>query len=308
MQDFLAFSQGPLIDLFVDGTLTLKELIVGGNAIDFTHLFIYKELENETDREILANLGNKDQREAFSRRVQDSNRSTYSSATVKRLARENADLLKELTRIFDSRFNPESVHISTEELEREWVEWERRIATRFMDCPIAYDIFRFMFKYITCCMKTNTYCKSKRSFSFRFTSDILDPLVFDSHVHGIFFVNGHYSLGTHMRAGDIARGGLRLLRVNKSNHSRELDGAVLLNYALGPKAQRLKHKDICESGSKGVVVPNPAYAHCSKDSLLDYTEGILDLMLLDERSVVDYLGSGEMIFFGQSGATSIGAR
>ncbi len=304
LQNFLAFSQGPLIDLFINGTLTLDELIVSGNAIDFTHLFIYKELENATDREILANLVNKDQRESFARRIQDSNRSTYSTTTVKRLARSNPDLLKELARIFDSRFNPESTHISAEELEREWLEWDRKITARFMDCPIGYDIFRFMFKYVSCCLKTNTYCKEKRSFSFRFTSEILDPLVFDSHVHGIFFVNGHYASGTHMRAGDIARGGLRLLRVNHSNYSRELDGAVLLNYALGPKAQRLKHKDICESGSKGVVVPYPIYARCSKDALLDYTEGILDLMLLEGNSIVDYLGSTEMIFFGPDEGTA----
>ena len=46
-------------------------------------------------------------------------------------------------------------------------------------------------------------------------------------------------------------------RIARSNYETELDNAVLLNYALGPKAQRLKHKDICESGSKGVVIPLP---------------------------------------------------
>jgi glutamate dehydrogenase len=83
----------------------------------------------------------------------------------------------------------------------------------------------------------------------------------------------------------------------------ELENAVLLNYALGPRAQRLKHKDICESGSKGVVVPHAIYAGYSSQALFDYTEGIMDLMLPDE-SVVDYYGKQEMIFFGPDEGTA----
>lgn len=305
LRNFLALAQGQLITLFLNDELSLQELVIARNAVDFTHLFIYKELENATDREILDSLVNKDQREAFARRVQDSNRSIYSSIIVKQAAMANPDLLKEIARIFDARFNPTlSTRLSDEELEKEWSNWEKKIASRFMDHAISYDIFRFMFKFISCCLRTNIYCKQKRSFSFRFSNNILDPLVFDSYVYGIFFVNGHYSSGVHMRAGDISRGGLRLLRINHSNYSRELDGTVLLNYALGPKAQRIKHKDICESGSKGVVVPYPAYARCSKDALFDYTEGILDLMLLDENCTVDYLEKPEMIFFGPDEGTA----
>ena len=87
-----------------------------------------------------------------------------------------------------------------------------------------------------------------------------------------------------------------MIRVTPSNYQSELDKAVLLNFALGPKAQRLKHKDICESGSKGVVVPRPIYANNSMDALYDYTDGIMDLMLPDE-SIIDYYGKTEMIFF-----------
>jgi glutamate dehydrogenase len=127
--------------------------------------------------------------------------------------------------------------------------------------------------------------------------------VFKQFVYGLFFVNGHYSTGTHLRADDIARGGLRLIRVTPANHAMELDNAVLLNYALGPKAQRLKHKDICESGSKGVVVPHPTYAHYSMDALFDYTEGIMDLMLADPQ-IKDYYGRPEMVFFGPDEGTA----
>ena len=94
-----------------------------------------------------------------------------------------------------------------------------------------------------------------------------------------------------------------MIRVSRANYDAELDNAVLLNYALGPKAQRLKHKDICESGSKGVVVPHPEFARNSMAALFDYTEGIMDLMLLDD-SIVDYYGEQELIFFGPDEGTA----
>lgn len=92
-----------------------------------------------------------------------------------------------------------------------------------------------MFKIITCTLKTNFYKPEKRSFAFRFDNSILDPLVFSSFVFGVFFVNGHYSCGTHLRAADIARGGLRLIRVSRSNYDSELDNAVQKSMPWVPK-------------------------------------------------------------------------
>jgi glutamate dehydrogenase len=96
---------------------------------------------------------------------------------------------------------------------------------------------------------------------------------------------------------------LRLIRVSPANHPTEIDKALLLNYALGPKAQRLKHKDICESGSKEVIVPHAVYAKHAMDALYDYTEGIIDLMI-DDQCIIDYYGNPEMIFFGPDEGTA----
>ena len=188
-------------------------------------------------------------------------------------------------------------------MDKKYREFDKTISQRFMDNWLYCDIFRFMFKLVSCLLKTNFYKTEKRAFAFRFDNAVLDPLVFDQFVYGVFFVNGHYSCGTHLRAADIARGGLRLIRVSPSNYPTELDNALLLNYALGPKAQRLKHKDICESGSKGVVVPHAIYATQGMDALYDYTEGIMDLVLGDEK-IVDYYGRPEMIFFGPDEGTA----
>jgi len=307
LRSYLSFSVSDIEDLYLQDQISFQEMLFAGNAIDFTHLFIFKESENLTDRDIIESLASKDQREAFAKRIQSSNKSTYGAPVIMETASKNPDLIKFLHTIFEQRFAPEKTtgikRISSEDLEKKWLEFEKIIAGRFLDFPLGYEIFRFMFKIITCTLKTNFYKPEKRSFSFRFDNSILDPLVFSRFVFGIFFVNGHYSCGTHLRAADIARGGLRLIRVSRSNYDSELDNAVLLNYALGPKAQRLKHKDICESGSKGVVVPLPQYATLRKEALNDYTEGIMDLMLPDS-SVVDYYGKPEMVFFGPDEGTA----
>lgn len=304
LRSFLAFSVNRATALYVHGELTFSEMLFAGNAIDFAHMFIFKESDNATDREILGSLSNKDHQDAFAKRLQSSNKSIYGAALIADIAGKNSDLFKFLFEIFEKKYNPKSlIKITPEQVQERWQAFDKIIASRFLDCSLGYDIFKFMFKIVTATLKTNFYKDEKRSFSFRFDSSVLDPLVFSQDVYGVFYVNGHYACGTHLRAADIARGGLRMLRVNRANHETELDNAVLLNYALGPKAQRLKHKDICESGSKGVVVPHPQYASYSRAALSDYTEGMMDLMLLD-GSIIDYYQKPELLFFGPDEGTA----
>ncbi len=301
---YLAFNVNRITNLYTDGKLTFKEMLFGGNAVEFTHMFIFEERDNATDREILKNLTSQDHKDAFAGRVHSSNKSTYVYKAILEAVTENPELLKFLYDLFDRRFNPAVKNrITGTELAEKFTEFNKLLSSRFMDNWLHGDIFRFMFKLITGTLKTNFYKPEKRAFAFRFDNAILDPLIFDKFVFGIFFVNGHYACGTHLRAADIARGGLRLIRVSPTNYPAELDNAVLLNYALGPKAQRLKHKDICESGSKGVVVPHVIYAGHGMDALYDYAEGICDLVLGDD-SIVDYYGQPEMVFFGPDEGTA----
>ena len=301
---YLSFAVSPVTDLYVAGKLTFSEMLFAGNAVDFAHMFIFKERDNATDREILGSLATKDHREAFAGRIHGANKSTYVSKVILETAVENPDLIKFLYDLFERRFKPGVRNrITPEVLDQKFAAFDKIIASRFMDAWRSYDVFKFMFRLVSCTLKTNFYKPEKRSFAFRFDNRILDPLVFDQFVFGVFYVNGHYACGTHLRAGDIARGGLRLIRVSPTNYPIEIDNAVLLNYALGPKAQRLKHKDICESGSKGVVVPHAIYARHAMDALYDYTEGIIDLMLGDEAIVDDY-GRPEMVFFGPDEGTA----
>ena len=304
LRAYLSFAVSPVTELYVSGQLSFREMLFAGNAVDFTHMFIFKERNTKADMDLLKSLDSANHKEAFASRVQESNKFTYVHRTIQETAKAHPDLLRYLFDLFERRFNPATpMDLTDDEIQRKEAEFIKMLEIRFMDYPIGFDIFKYMFKFIPAVLKTNFYKTEKRSFSFRMDNRILDPLVFKQFVYGIFYVNGHYACGTHLRADDIARGGLRMLRVTPTNHSMELDNAVLLNYALGPRAQRLKHKDICESGSKGVVVPHALYAAYSMDALYDYTEGIMDLMLPD-NTVVDHYGKPEMIFFGPDEGTA----
>lgn len=302
--NFLSCGVNSTKDLYLSGELTFNQMLFAGNAVDFTNMFIYKESENITDREIMESLSSRDHKEAFANRLHDSNKSTYLYKTILETVQNHPDLIRFLYELFEKKFSPKSSEkLNDEILEEKYAQFDKLISGRFIDHRIGYDIFNFMFKIVSCTLKTNFYKPEKRSFEFRFDDRILDPLVYSGHVYGLFYINGHYACGTHLRADDIARGGLRMIRVSETNHMAELENAVLLNYALVPRAQRLKHKDICESGSKGVVVPHAIYAGYSSQALFDYTEGIMDLMLPD-KSVIDYYGKPEMIFFGPDEGTA----
>ena len=303
---FLSLSVNGITELYAQRHLSFNEMLFAVNAVDFTHMFIFQERKNGTDREILQRLDSQDYREAFASRIHKSNKSTYSFKIIIETVSANPDLIKTLYGIFADRFDPSRRNRMTDkQIEKEFQAFRNTVASRFIDFRLGFDIFLFMFKFASNTLKTNFYKPQKRSFSFRLDNRILDPLVFDQFVYGIFFINGHYARGTHLRAEDISRGGVRMIRTTHKNHTAELDNAVLLNFALGPKAQRLKHKDICESGAKGVVVPHPLYAKgYGLDALFDFTEGIMDLML-ETDGIIDYCEKPEMLFFGpDEGAAS----
>lgn len=302
LKAFLALGENPFAESFLRGDLTFTEMVFAVNLAFFIHQFIYRDLE--TDRQIMDSLQSQELREALSKRITDANHSEYTRRLIHETLSQNHERIKGLFVLFERKFNPAlAPALDAPELQERLRHYERSITIQFAEDVTGLEIMRFATAIITDTLKTNFYRQDKRSFAYRVDSAVLDPVVFPSRVHGVFFVLGHYALGTHMRAEEIARGGLRLLRVTPANYENELDAANLLNYALGPQAQRLKHKDIAESGAKGVIVPAPEHARDVLEAIYDYADGIMDLIQPD-ASVVDYLGVPEMIFFGPDEGTA----
>ncbi|NPV49217.1 MAG: NADP-specific glutamate dehydrogenase GdhA [Armatimonadetes bacterium] len=298
----LALGSSELDGMYVAGQVSFEEYVFATLAAAFVHNFIHKGLA--TDLDIMAGLQRKDLRDALAKRVFFSNRAEYTREWVYSTIRRAPELIRWLYRLFDRKFNPRHKRrLSATALERELRAFRQQAAITFVDDTTGHDIFAYMTQIVSRARKTNFYITRKRSFALRLDREILDPLVFQGPVHGIFFVSGFYATATHMRAADVARGGLRLIRVTPTNYEDVLDEMPLLNYALGPVAQRLKHKDIAESGAKGVIVPRPEFAPDGLNAVYDLTEGIMDLMQ-PSPDVVDYLGQPEMIFFGPDEGTA----
>ncbi|MCE5241133.1 NAD-glutamate dehydrogenase [bacterium] len=298
----LSTHSGELDPMYVTGQLNFEEYIFATVAWAFVHSFIHKDLQIDLD--IMHGLARKELRDAFARRVFDSSRSEYTRRWILDTVSSSPDLVKWLYRLFDQKFNPaRKTHPSAARLERETAEFRRQAAIAFVDNRTGYDIFSFMTRIVTHVQKTNFYKVQKRSHALRLDASLLDPLVFHGPLYGIFFVLGFYATATHMRAEDVARGGVRLIRVTAGNYDDELDRMPLLNYALGPVAQRLKHKDIAESGAKGVVVPHQEFAREGLRAVLDLSEGVMDLTQPCPE-VVDYLGRPERLYFGPDEGTA----
>ena len=297
IQDFLAFNVGPVTKLYVKKKLTYKEMLFAGNAIDFARIFIFSENKAQSDRAIMSRLDDEACEEAFADRIHKAARTAFDARTIEAETTARPGLLKALYELFAHRFDPALVSLRSADDPTEQLEtFHRMCRTRLTEYPTALQIFRFMAKLVTNCQKTNFYTPGKRAYSFRLDNGILDPLVYNRPVYGIFFINGHYAAGIHMRSADIARGGLRLVTSGQAAHEMQMENAALLSFILGPRDRRLKHKDICEDGAAGVIALHPVYGEYPRDAVLDFTESILDLTLPNEN-VMDYYGRPEILFF-----------
>jgi glutamate dehydrogenase len=302
LRALLALGENPFAESFLAGRLTFTEMVFAVNLAFFIHQFIHRDLG--TDRQIMDSLTSPDLRQALAKRITDANHSEYTRRLIHETLVQNPQRLRELFRQFGRKFDPaRAAGYAEAELAECLRHYERSVAIQFADDETGLAILRFATRIVTHTLKTNFYRPDKRAFAYRVESRVLDPVVFPVPVHGLFFVLGHHALGTHMRAADTARGGLRLLRVTAANYENELDAANLLNYALGPQAQRLKHKDIAESGAKGVIVPAPDHARDALEAIRDYSEGLMDV-LQPHPAIVDYLGKPEMLFFGPDEGTA----
>ena len=297
IQDFLAFDVGPVTKLYVEGKLTYKEMLFAGNAIDFARIFIFSESKAQSDSAIMSRLDDRACEEAFAARIHEAARAAFDIRTIEAAVTAHPGLLKALYELFALRFDPTTASLrSIADFTKQLETFHQMCRSRLTEHPTALQVFRFMAKLVSNCQKTNFYTPGKRAYSFRLDSGILDPLVYNRPVYGIFFINGHYAAGIHMRSADIARGGLRLVTGGAAAHERQIENAALLSFILGPRDRRLKHKDICEDGAAGVIVLHSIYCEYSRDAVLDFIEGILDISLPNEH-VMDYYGRPEILFF-----------
>ena len=117
--------------------------------------------------------------------------------------------------------------------------------------------------FITHTLKTNFYRLNYTALSFRLDPAYLDQIPFDRArkfpelPYAVFFMQGMYFFGFHIRFKDLARGGLRTIypsHIEQMNAERNHVFTECYNLAW---TQHKKNKDIPEGGAKGVIFLHP---------------------------------------------------
>lgn len=112
-------------------------------------------------------------------------------------------------------------------------------------------------------LKTNFYRLNYTALSFRLDPAYLDHIPFDRTKkfpelpYAVFFIQGMYFFGFHIRFKDLARGGLRTIYptyLEQMNAERNSVFTECYNLAW---TQHKKNKDIPEGGAKGVIFLHP---------------------------------------------------
>jgi len=102
--------------------------------------------------------------------------------------------------------------------------------------------------------------------------------------------------GFHVRFRDISRGGIRMILSTKDNYEKNKTTQFKENYGLA-YTQKLKNKDITESGSKGTVLIRQGKNHQGNYCFMQYMDTLLDLML-ERKGVKSLYTEPEYLFFG----------
>lgn len=112
-------------------------------------------------------------------------------------------------------------------------------------------------------LKTNFYCMNITSLSFRLDPQYLNHIPFERSKkfpelpYAIFFIKGMHFFGFHIRFKDLARGGLRTVFLEQSEHIEHERNAIFTECYNLALTQHMKNKDIPEGGSKGIIFLKP---------------------------------------------------
>lgn len=112
-------------------------------------------------------------------------------------------------------------------------------------------------------LKTNFYQNNKTALSYRLDPKYLDHIPFDRSKkfpilpYAVFFIKGMHFFGFHIRFKDLARGGLRTVFPELSEHIEQERNNIFTECYHLALTQHMKNKDIPEGGAKGIIFLKP---------------------------------------------------
>lgn len=160
-------------------------------------------------------------------------------------------------------------------------------------------ILRTMQKFNYSMTSTNLWADQKAAVAYR-----IDPSSFIGEhrvpetPYAIYMVLGYDFTGFHVRFRDISRGGVRVILSNDENYVHNRQTQFQENYNLA-FTQKLKNKDIPESGSKGTVLMKQGKNEKANLAFSQYVDSIMDICLKapgvpdSDKEEVIFLGPDE---------------
>eukprot|EP00656_Telonema_subtile_P041810 TRINITY_DN4710_c0_g1_i6.p1 TRINITY_DN4710_c0_g1~~TRINITY_DN4710_c0_g1_i6.p1 ORF type:complete len:1094 (-),score=379.49 TRINITY_DN4710_c0_g1_i6:345-3626(-) len=120
----------------------------------------------------------------------------------------------------------------------------------------------------------------------------------------VYMMLGYDFTGFHIRFRDISRGGVRLIQSTKETYHNNRRTQFQENYNLA-YTQKLKNKDIPESGSKGTILMKPDRGYKSDLAMMQYVDTMMDIVMKEsDDSIKDRYGKEEYIFLGPDEGTA----
>ena len=174
----------------------------------------------------------------------------YSNTYVSQVLNKYANVAAELFAVFDAMFNPAN-GLSTGERDAETARIGARIASELDSIPLLDDdrILRDLLALINATLRTNFYLHNDKgapeTIAFKLRSRDIEWLPEPKPFAEIFVHSPRFE-GIHLRAGPIARGGLRW-----SDRQQDFRTEILSLV----KAQQVKNVVIVPQGAKGGFVP-----------------------------------------------------
>ncbi|MFT3741711.1 MAG: NAD-glutamate dehydrogenase [Gammaproteobacteria bacterium] len=202
----------------------------------------------------------------------------FSQDYIEQTLMHNPEIARLLVKLFTLRFNPALQHVSTSAIV---MELEKEI-TAALDKVLNLDedrILRAFLTLIQATMRTNyfqTHNQSLKSYlSFKFNPEHIHGLPLPKPMHEIFVYSPKFE-ALHLRAGNVARGGIRWSD-RREDFRDEVLGLM--------KAQQVKNAVIVPAGAKGGFVPKAIPSDATREQIQregvlcyqDFMRGMLDL-------------------------------
>ena len=168
--------------------------------------------------------------------------------------------------------------------------------------PLDKQVLETLSLFNKSILATNLWKDNSSAIAFRLDPSVfMTPFKIPEIPYGVYMIIGLDFTGFHVRFRDISRGGVRLIKSTRESYNHNRTTQFLENYNLA-YTQKLKNKDIPESGSKGTILLKQGRNHKDLFAFRQYVDAMMDIMLDDVGDAAPLHrapGTGkELIFLG----------